>query len=44
MYVAAMALMVTGSLSAFLQAPVLWCGVAGLVLVATAFAVTGGRL
>jgi hypothetical protein len=36
--------MITGSVGAFLWAPVLWCVVVGLVVIAAAFAVTSGRL
>jgi hypothetical protein len=44
LYVTGLALMITGSVGAFLWSPMLWCAIAGLVLVAVAFAVTGGRL
>jgi len=44
LYVAGLALMITGSVGAFLWAPVLWCVVVGLVVIAAAFAVTSGRL
>lgn len=44
LYVAGLALMITGSVGAFLWTPVLWCAIAGLVVIAAAFAVTGGRL
>jgi hypothetical protein len=43
-YVAGLTLMITGSVGAFLWTPVLWCAVVGLVVIAAAFAVTGGRL
>jgi len=44
LYVVGLALMITGSVGAFLWTPVLWCAIAGLVVIAAAFAVTGGRL
>jgi hypothetical protein len=44
LYVAGLALLITGSVGAFLWTPVLWCAVAGLVVIAAALAVTGGRL
>lgn len=44
LYLAGLALMITGSVGAFLWTPVLWCAIAGLVVIAAAFAVTGGRL
>ena len=44
LYVAGLALMITGSVGAFLWTPVLWCAIAGLVVIAAALAVTGGRL
>jgi hypothetical protein len=44
LYVAGLALMVTRSVGAFLWSPVLWCAVVGLVVIAAAFAVMGGRL
>ena len=44
LYVAGVALMITGSVGAFLWTPVLWCAIAGLIVIAAAFAVTGGRL
>ena len=44
LYVAGLALMITGSVGAFLWTPVLWCAIAGLVVIAAALAVTDGRL
>jgi hypothetical protein len=44
LYVAGLALMIMGSVGAFLWTPALWCAVAGLVAIAAALAVTGGRL
>jgi hypothetical protein len=44
LYVAGLALMIIGSVGAFLWTPALWCTAAGLVVIASAFAVTGGRL
>ena len=44
LYVAGIALTIIGSVGAFLWTPALWCAVAGLVVIAAAFAVTGGRL
>jgi hypothetical protein len=43
LYVAGVALMITGAVGAFLWAPVLWCAIAGLVVIAAALAITGGR-
>jgi len=44
LYVAGLALLITGSVGAFLWTPVLWCAIAGLVVIAAALAVPGGRL
>ena len=44
LYVAGLALIITGAVGAFLWTPVLWCAIAGLVVIAAALAVTGGRL
>jgi hypothetical protein len=44
LYVAGLALMITGAVGAFLWTPALWCAAAGLVVIAATFAVTGGRL
>ena len=44
LYVAGLALIITGAVGAFLWTPALWCTAAGLVVIASAFAVTGGRL
>jgi hypothetical protein len=44
LYVAGVALLITGSVGAFLWSPVLWCVIAGLVVIAAALSVAGGRL
>ena len=44
LYVAGIALMITGAVGAFLWSPVLWCAIAGLVVIAAALTVAGGRL
>jgi len=44
LYVAGIALMITGAVGAFLWSPVLWCAIAGLVVIAAALAITAGRL
>jgi hypothetical protein len=44
LYVAGLAMLITGSVGAFLWTPVLWCAIAGLVVIAAALAVPGGRL
>jgi hypothetical protein len=44
LYVAGLALMITGAVGAFLWSPVLWCAIAGLVVIAAALAITAGRL
>jgi hypothetical protein len=43
-YVAGLTLMITGAVGAFLWTPVLWCAIAGLIVIAAALAITGGRL
>ena len=43
LYLAGLALLVIGSVGAFLWSPVLWCAIVGLVLIAGAFVVAGGR-
>ncbi len=43
LYVAGLTLMITGAVGAFLWAPVLWCAIAGLVVIAAALAITGDR-
>ena len=44
LYMAGLGLLAVGSVGAFLWTPVLWCAIAGLVVIAAALAVTGGRL
>jgi len=44
LYVAGLALIITGAVGAFLWTPVLWCAIAGLIVIAAALALTGGRL
>ena len=44
LYLAGLALLITGSVGAFLWTPALWCAIAGLVVIAAAFAIIGGRL
>jgi len=43
LYLAGLALLVIGSVGAFLWSPVLWCAIVGLVLIAGAFVVAGGE-
>lgn len=43
LYVAGIGLMVTGSVGAFLWAPLLWCAAVGFGLIALSFAVRAGR-
>jgi hypothetical protein len=44
LYMAGLGLLAVGSVGAFLWTPVLWCAIAGLVVIPAALAVTGGRL